>query len=167
MDKKTLYLVRHAKSSWESDELSDHERPLNKRGLHDAPMMGKRLVSESVLPELIICSSANRAETTAQLIAKEIGYKEGDIKIVADLYCASVEGLTEIIHQLDPDQNRIMVIGHNPGMTQLVNWLCDAGIFNIPTCGIATLQQNGSSWNNFTKGSAKLLHYDYPKKGKG
>ncbi|NOR52258.1 MAG: histidine phosphatase family protein [Gammaproteobacteria bacterium] len=164
MNPKTLFLVRHAKSSWDSDVPTDHERPLNKRGLHDAPMMGRRLADSGVMPDLIICSSAARAQMTARLIATEIGYEESQIEIITDIYGAGAHGLREIIQGLDPSLNQIMLVGHNPDITELVNWLSRANIGNIPTCGITTLQISSDSWEDFTAAAAELVQYDFPKR---
>ena len=164
MKPKTLYLVRHAKSSWDSDAVTDHERILNKRVLHDAPMMGRRLADSGVMPELIICSSATRAQVTAQLIAAEIGYEERQIEIISDIYGAGANGLMEIIQNLDPSLNQIMLVGHNPDITELVNRLSNAHITNMPTCSIATLQIASGSWEDFTQVTAELVQYDYPKR---
>ena len=165
MNHKTLILVRHAKSDWDSAVATDHERTLNKRGLHDAPMMGKRLTDAGVRPDLIISSSATRARTTAQLIATEIGYNRDNINISSKIYDAGLHDLTTIVHGLDSSLKQVILVGHNPAITTLVNWLSDSSITNIPTCGIATLQIASNSWGDFTQTAAELLQYDYPKRG--
>lgn len=157
--------MRHAKSDWHGDIAIDHERPLNKRGLRDAPMMGRRLADMDVRPELIISSSANRAWTTAQLIATEIGYNKNRIKMASEIYGAGLHGLKKIVHGLDSSLHQVMLVGHNPAITALVNWLSDASVHNIPTCGIATLQMASTSWEDFTQAAAELVQYDYPKRG--
>lgn len=164
MNHRTLYLVRHAKSDWNSDVATDHERPLNKRGLHDAPMMGKRLADMGIRPDLIICSSATRAWSTAQLIASETGYHKNNIQIAAEIYGAGLHDLEAVVHGLDSSLHQVMLVGHNPVITTLVNWLSDASIINIPTCGIATLQIASDSWEDFTQAAVELVQYDYPKK---
>lgn len=163
MSHKTLYIVRHAKSDWDSDVATDHERPLNKRGLHDAPIMGRRLASRDIRPELIISSSATRAWSTAQLIAAEIGYNKNDIKIASEIYGAGFRGLEKIVHELDSSLHQVMLVGHNPDITEFVNQFSDASIINIPTCGIATLQMRSGAWEDFAL-AAELIEYDYPKK---
>lgn len=163
MDQKTLYLARHAKSDWDSPSSSDFDRCLNQRGLQDAAMMGKRLAKSNISPELIISSSAIRAKITAQLIASEIGYEGSHIKLVDDIYEAYVDDLERVIHGIDNELNHVMLVGHNPGMTELVNWLTGSHISNIPTGGIATLQASSGNWKGFIKGHVKLVEYDYPK----
>ena len=164
MNHKSLYLVRHAKSSWDSDVTSDHERPLNKRGLHDASMMGARLLTLGIKPDLIVCSSATRAHKTAQLIATEIGYQKSHIVINSDIYEAGVDGLREVVQALDPALNRVMLVGHNPDITELLNQLSNRPITSMPTCGIATLQISVNSWEGFNRAAAELVQYDYPKR---
>ncbi len=164
MSHKTLILVRHAKSDWDSAVATDQERTLNKRGLHDAPMMGRRMADAGIRPDLIISSSATRAWTTAQLIATEISYNRDKINIRSEIYDAGLHDLTTIVHGLDSSLQQVMLVGHNPAITTLVNWLSDSSITNIPTCGIATLQI-AASWEDSTQAAAELIQYDYPKRG--
>ncbi len=163
---KTLYLARHAKSDWDRAALSDHDRILAQRGVRDASMMGRRLADSAISPELIISSTATRAVKTAQLIALEIGYPEDAIMQVSDIYDAYVDDLEPIIHEIDDTLTRVMLVGHNPGITELVNWLSGANISNIPTGGIVTLRSGSdNSWRGFSKAGAELIQYDYPKRG--
>lgn len=163
-EKKTLYLVRHAKSSWKDSSLDDADRPLNKRGMRDAPEMGKRLARAGVRPDLITSSPAVRALTTAQGIAGELGIKKSKIDINEDIYTFNAEGLLEAIRGLDDKQNTVMLVGHNPATTILLNELSGADIDNVPTCGVARLEMNTDSWAQVKSGSAELVSFDYPKK---
>lgn len=163
-EKKTLYLVRHAKSSWKDSSLDDADRPLNKRGMRDAPEMGKRLARAGVRPDLITSSPAVRALTTAQKIAGELGIKKSKIDINEDIYTFNAEGLLEAIRGLDDKQNTVMLVGHNPATTILLNELSGADIDNVPTCGVARLEMNTDSWAQVKSGSAELVSFDYPKK---
>jgi phosphohistidine phosphatase len=163
-EKKTLYLVRHAKSSWKDPSLDDAERPLNKRGKQDAPEMGKRLAKAGVRPDLITSSPAVRALTTAQKIAEEIGIKKSKIDVNENIYTFNAEGLLEVIMGLDDKLNTVMLVGHNPATTVLLNELSDADIDNVPTCGVAQLEMNTDSWAKLKKGGAELVSFDYPKK---
>jgi phosphohistidine phosphatase len=163
-EKKTLYLVRHAKSSWKDSSLDDAERPLNKRGKRDAPEMGKRLARAGVRPDLITSSPAVRALTTAQNIAEELGIKKSRIDVNEDMYTFNAEGLLEVIRGLDDKLNTVMLVGHNPATTILLNELSGADIDNIPTCGVAHLKMNTESWAQVKSGGAELVSFDYPKK---
>lgn len=161
---KTLYLVRHAKSSWEDAGLSDHDRPLNQRGERDAPQMGKRLKKRKPQPEVIISSSAVRAKTTAKALAKEIGFSKSDVTIDERIYGAGPKDIVSIIHEMDNKIDCTMLVGHNPTFTDLVNTLGHCNIDNIPTCGMAVLTFSVDSWKDVKNGKGELLDFDYPKK---
>lgn len=158
---KKLLLVRHAKSGWEDFSQPDHNRPLNKRGLADAPMMGQRLLHKQIVPELIVSSTAYRAEATAKLLATELQLLD---KIITDtnIYEAGIGHLMEVIFGLDDRFNQVMLVGHNPGFTMLTNYLQDdKHIDNMQTCATALLSFDIDSWADVKAG--KLLDYDYPK----
>ena len=161
---KTLYMVRHAKSSWADMSLSDHDRPLNGRGERNAPEMGKRLKERGIKPDLLVSSSANRAHTTAKMISKEIGYEEQKIVTTRELYHADEDDIVEFVQKQDDSIDSLMIFGHNPGFTDCVNLLSGAGYYNIPTCGIATITFETDTWKNVNGGNGDLQHYDYPKK---
>ncbi len=161
---KTLYLVRHAKSSWKDASLPDHDRPLNKRGEEDAPRMGKRLACRRPKPELIISSPAVRAKMTAKLLATGIGYPKANIVIDKLIYEAEPEDLMSIIRGLDNTVDCVMLVGHNPAFTLLVNSLARCNIENVPTCGLAVLKFDIVSWDDIDRVTGELLDFDYPKK---
>ena len=161
---KELILVRHAKSSWDDTSLSDFERPLNKRGLKNAPDMGKRLDDKEYSPELIITSPALRAISTAKIIAQEINYPEKKIKEEPAIYDASLNALLNLLASFDDDVSSIMMVGHNPGFTYLCDFLSNAGIDNLPTCSISLLQLNVEKWSSIHEHCGKLIDHDYPKK---
>jgi len=160
---KTLYLIRHAKSSWANPHLSDIDRPLSNRGKSDAPMMGKRLSARGTKPDLIISSPAKRALKTASKIAKETGYPEKKIIINDNLYLAGVTTLLKTIRAIDEKYETVFMFGHNPEFTSLAHLLTLQQIYNIPTCGIFCVTFNIDSWYNVTEGSGKLAFFDYPK----
>ena len=160
---KTLYLVRHAKSSWKDSSLDDLERPLNRRGKRDAPFMGELLKEKVVNPDVVISSPAKRASKTAQIITAHIGYSKKDIIYSEEIYEASSRELVDFIKKIDDKYNSVMLFGHNPGFTMLNNYLSKNYIDNIPTCGIVALQFN-INWKEIDKNSAKMLFFDYPKR---
>jgi phosphohistidine phosphatase len=121
---KTLLILRHAKSDWNNSRISDYERPLNGRGQQDAPRMGQLLRDEALVPELIITSSAERARTTAELVAMACGY-ESDIIYTRLLYLAAPDAYLEALRELGKAQERVMVVGHNPGIEYLVELLTE------------------------------------------
>ena len=161
---KKLILVRHAKSSWKDTSLNDIQRPLNKRGSKDAPKMGDHMASEGIKPEVIFSSPGLRALTTARLISVKIEIEPSDIIINEDLYTFSRSDLINAIQSIDDGYNSIMIVGHNPAITETVNYLSGSHIENIPTCGVAVLNIDTDSWKNIYKNKAILERFDYPKK---
>ena len=161
---KTLVIVRHAKSSWDNAVLSDHERPLSKRGLKDAPVMGARLAELGPPVDRVISSSATRALTTAELITHEMGLPWDEIQIEDALYHATEEDMIDLITEQDDYLDGLMMFGHNPGMTYLVNYLSDLDLDNMPTCGVAVLQFNVESWTEIGEVIATSADFDFPKK---
>lgn len=161
---KTLFLNRHAKSSWASRETPDFERPLSERGESDAPMMGKRLAEKEENIELIISSPAKRALTTAKIIAAEIGYSINDIKEIESIYESSVKNLLGIVNTLPDSFNRVMLFGHNPGFTDFADYLTGSGIMNIPTCGICKIVFETDHWKEISAHTGTLSYFDFPKR---
>jgi len=161
---KTLTIFRHAKSSWNFPELADHDRPLNKRGERDAPIMGNRLKVAGIQPSLIISSSAERTWTTAKIIAKQIAYPLDFLQHETELYHAGVNKLLDIIAVQDNSFNSIMIVGHNPGLTDLANEFSPGLTSNIQTSGFVSLLIGTSDWDLRSRDSVELITYDHPKK---
>lgn len=161
---KKLYLIRHAKSSWKHPDLLDIDRPLNKRGKRDASFMGKRLKHMKIYPELIMSSPARRAKKTAKMLASELDYPKAKIRIQPDIYHGSVMDMVSVIHKIDDDYKQIFLIGHNPYITELANFLTGSRIDNMPTCGIAGILFDLNRWKEIEEGKGRLEFFDYPKK---
>ncbi len=160
---KTVYLIRHAKSDWNSSYLTDFRRTLNNRGKKDAPLMGKKLNSLNAFPELVLSSPAERAKQTITAICKEINYPEENIYFNESIYHSSTEDLIQLLNQLDDELEIIFLVGHNPGFTYLSNYLTDDYIDNIVTCGIVKIELEINSWNELIKGIGRKIFYIYPK----
>ena len=160
---KTLILVRHAKSSWKFPELDDFERPLNKRGKRDAPIMGKFLEQNKIMPDIIISSPAVRAKRTATRIAEAIGYSKKDVFFDEEVYEASTMGLLNITNKIDNKNKSAMLFGHNPSMTYFANMLTNSRIDNIPTCGIACVDLKIDTWMEISENCGTLRFFEYPK----
>ncbi len=161
---KTLYLIRHAKSSWKDFSIKDHDRPLNKRGKRDAPFMGKLLNKRSIFPDLIVSSTANRALTTAKIIAKEITYPIDKIRTISDIYEASIPDLERVLYGLDDSVDKVFLFGHNPSITYFANeFETKEYIDNVPTCGIVHLEFPIDSWQKFMLGEGKVISLTIPK----
>lgn len=161
---KTLFLVRHAKSSWKDPTLADHDRPLNKRGKRDAPRMGKRLADRQVRPDVMLTSPAVRARRTAEKISAEIGFPAAEIVVDESIYHGGTTGLLAVIRGLDEGAATAMIFGHNPAMTDLVNYLAHTTIDNVPTCGVAEIRFYVESWSDVVSGGGELADFDYPKR---
>lgn len=161
---KTIYLVRHAKSSWKDAILSDYDRPLNKRGKQNAPEMGQRLAEKAILPDWLLSSPAKRAKHTAQAMASALGYPENKIHWLEELYHASSNYLLSQLQNISDQYESVMLVGHNPGLTELQNILCADKIDTIVTAGIVCIQFETDDWPNIHRGY--LQWYDYPKKEK-
>lgn len=161
---KRLFIVRHAKSSWDFPELDDYERPLSKRGKKNAPEMGQRLALRQIMPEAMITSPAKRATDTAKFIATEISFSVKKIKSESLFYHASNNNMISLLQDVSNNIETLMIFGHNPGLTDLANFLSGADIYNIPTCGIVEIEFNISSWTEIEKNTGKLISFDYPKK---
>lgn len=161
---KILTLVRHAKSSWDNTNLSDRDRPLNNRGKRDAPVMGKRILEHGIRPSLIVSSPAVRAWTTANIIARELGYPTEFLQREDGLYLASVDEILDVIVAQDDGFNSLMVVGHNPGMTSFANFLSPGLTHNLPTAGVVSVQIDQDHWSLYERPTTELLVHDYPKR---
>ena len=147
---KTLLLVRQAKSSRDELALPDKERPLNDRGMRDAPRMGERLARQDVKPDLILSSPAERALATAQIIAEKLDYVVTDIVVDERLYSAESGALLEVIRNLGEKPKCVMLFGHNPELTELAHGL-SSKITDMPTCAVAEFIFDAKSWSNIGK----------------
>ena len=161
---KTLYLIRHAKSSWKFPELDDFDRPLNKRGKRDAPMMGQRLYQQGILPDLIISSPAKRAKRTARAVAEAIGYFQSAIQYDEVVYDASAEDMVTSLRSVSDRVATLMLVAHNPGLTELANRLTSHATDNVVTTGIVAIEFPVDAWADIRlSGGGRFLWYDYPK----
>ena len=159
-----LTLFRHAKSSWTNPGLADHDRPLSKRGERDAPMMGARLAARGARPSAILSSTAERALTTAGRIADALDYPLDDIRSNRRLYFAGTRQILQFIMELPAEWPDIIVVGHNPGFTDLANLLVpDLRLDNLPTAGYVAMEFPVPGWSDIAQVPADLLYWDYPK----
>lgn len=159
---KTLYLVRHAKSSRDDPSVPDRKRPLNDRGERDAPKMGERLADKGVKPDLILSSPALRALATAQIIARKLDYKIKDIVEDERLYASTADELLEVVHEIDDKQKRVMLFGHNPELTALAHRL-SSEIVDMPTCAVAEFVLDVKAWSRIGAQEPISAALYYPK----
>ena len=161
---KQLTLIRHAKSDWHSPSKTDFERPLNKRGEKAAPLMGRRLAARDCTPDCLLSSPADRARQTAEIIAREIAYPQQRIEYAEAIYDAELETLIRVVQNLSDRNTHVILVGHNPGFSELGQWLAPEAPASLPTCGLLELDLPISSWSEAIEGCAVLRLYDYPKK---
>lgn len=160
---RKITLIRHSKSDWDHPELSDFDRPLNKRGEHDAPFMGGKLMEMNIRFDLVLASPAMRAFTTANIICSKIGYDVETIDFRPELYLAAASEMMDIIQSVDDQFRNIAIVAHNPGLTTLANVLGDRRISNVPTCGIVILEADIDRWSDLKSGCASTSDFLYPK----
>ena len=161
---KRLILLRHAKSSWRDPTLADNDRPLSGRGERDAPRMGTRLGRHGAAPDLVITSHAERALRTATVVARAIDYPVDRIRVLPKLYLASPAEMLAVVGAQDREVGCLLLVGHNPGLTELVNRLLpDLNLDNLPTAGVIAIDFDAESWSDVARSSGRLAFYDYPK----
>jgi len=158
---KQLILVRHGKSSWDDPKTADHDRPLKKRGFKDAKLVIKAFGTYMQSPLKVISSSANRALTTANLFKEGLQIADEDFTVVKEAYTFESSELLEVIKKQNNAIERLMVFGHNPAMTSLVNYLGDNYIENLPTTGLVVIDFDTDYWNEIENG--KTLVSLFPK----
>lgn len=159
---KTLYLLRHAKSSWDDASLPDRDRPLEARGERDAARMSKRWSQGNKKPDLIMSSPAARSTTTAKVFAHDLDYKTRNIWIDDRLYDATEASLIAVIEALDDKLDRVMLVGHNPGLAELAHHF-DSGITHMPTCALAECRFEAMSWVGIGRTRPARTIFDSPK----
>ncbi len=161
---KEICLFRHAKSSWKYPKLDDFERPLNKRGRRNAPLMGQVLHEIGFYPDLIISSPASRAAITARIVAMELNYSLEQIQYQASIYESGHGNLVHVLSNLDDRLKKVMLVGHNPSLTMLANALGDTPIANLPTSGAYCVAFGISKWSQIREETGELQFFEFPKK---
>lgn len=160
---RRLTIVRHAKSDWGDMNLSDFDRPLNARGLRDAPFMGAKLAERGDRPDLMVCSPALRARTTAELLATAMDYPRDSLVEAPTIYEAPVSALLEVAQKTPEDVNHLMMVGHNPGSEQFVRFLTGKMPGDFVTCAVADLDIEVDTWKAVGPGVATMQSFWYPK----
>lgn len=158
---KILFVLRHAKSSWDDANLSDFERPLNRRGRETAPFMGELMRNKKLVPEIIICSPAERAKETAKLV-KESAEFDAEIEFDKRIYESSTHNLLYIISGIDDIYDSAMIVGHNPGFEGIVETLC-GNYERMPTAALAVIDLNCEIWNDVKPNCGNLREILRPK----
>lgn len=160
---RTLYLCRHAKSSWADPGQDDYDRPLNERGLHDAPMMARLFKERNEPVDRIVSSTALRALTTARSFARTLQLDAARFALEPRLYHASTATINHVVNALPVDARRAMLFGHNPGFTEVLEHFTGEGLLNMPTCGLARIDFLVDDWALVGKHMGTLVWFDHPK----
>ncbi len=165
---KTLYLLRHAKSSWDNPGLSDKQRPLASRGRKNAPEMGKRFAARGESVDQVVSSPAKRALTTAQLFCEACGYSPDRIETDEDLYFLGAGSIEGVILNQDDAIDALMLVFHNPDITYFSNAIDDrVRIDNVPTAGLVRFSCEVDTWRDWSRDGASFDYFDYPKNSSG
>ena len=156
---KTLLLIRHAKSSWDSPGLNDFDRSLNERGKKDAPEMAKRLKDRGLKIDLFLSSPAKRAHKTAKYFAEVFDEKKDEIQLADELYMATQSGFMNTISKLGNKYDVVALFSHNPGITEFASSLTNVKVDDMPTCAVYALQANTDHWKDFEKAEKNFLFF--------
>lgn len=157
---KQLILVRHGKSDWNHD-VTDHQRPVKKRAYDDAEMVANAFQKAVDIQFPIYSSTAKRAHTTAELMQEHLKEQVTELKTFDELYTFNGQDLLDFIHQLPNDENQVMLVSHNGGLTDLINRISNATLDNLPTTGLALIKFDVDDWNQVDKG--RLILHLFPK----
>ncbi len=160
---KKIILIRHAKSDWDNPSLPDYDRPLAARGLEDTPKMAASLKNRGIQVDLICSSTAQRAMQTANITAAVLGYPEAEIHWERSLYHASASHLLQFIQSQSNQVQSLLLVGHNPGLTELIVRL-GVNLDNLPTAGQFAFTVLSDDWKNLSAANCKFEWWDSPKK---
>lgn len=160
---KSLLIIRHAKSSWDTTTGKDFDRPLNDRGKRDAPEMANRLIERKITIDAFVSSTAKRAKKTAQLFAQQFQRSKEEIILLPELYEVTVAGLYKVATGLPDKCNSVAIFSHNPGVTEFVNTLTGTRIDDMPTCGIFAINIHSDTWKNFETAGKEYWFFHCPK----
>jgi phosphohistidine phosphatase len=152
---KTLTLIRHAKSSWEGD-ITDINRPLSKRGIHDANLLSNELLKYQLSPDAIFSSPANRALTTCKTFMAALNFPSELLTVTDELYDFGGRQVTDFILNLKDSYENVLIFGHNHAFTEITNKFGDEYVDNVPTCGLVMIEFNTDVWKNIDKGHTKM-----------
>lgn len=160
---KKLYVIRHAKSSWSDTGLKDLDRPLNKRGMRDAPFMAKLLFGKGIEVDALVTSPAKRAYDTAQIFLKQ--WKAPSAQLITEprVYEATPTRLLEIVREFPNEWETVLLFGHNPTLTSFINLFASEYLANLPTCGIAELDSTAEKWDSMGNHNTRLIDLYYPR----
>jgi phosphohistidine phosphatase len=164
MSKRSLHIIRHGKSSWDFENISDIDRPLSPRGIDNAYLMARKLADRKVVPDLILTSPANRALYTAIIHARIMKFPYEKIRITDSIYMGNTDDLVELIRSQEKTVSQLLLFGHNPAFTALANHLMNHYLDNIPTSGIVSLTYDIETWDQVGNTPPESDFFDYPRR---
>jgi phosphohistidine phosphatase len=160
---KSLFLIRHAKSSWDNPIQNDFDRPLNGRGLKDAPMMAQRLLERKIKIDAFFSSPAVRAKQTCSIFMQTFKVDEAAMHLQSQLYLPAPDVFMHSITNIPASVSSAAVFSHNNGITEFANTLTGTSIDNMPTCSVFALKTDIENWKDFAKAKKEFWFFDYPK----
>ncbi len=160
---KRLILIRHAKSSRDNPEQDDFERPLNSRGLNDAPMMAERFLAKGILPDLIISSPALRSKATAEFFAEVLGIEKKKIHTDKHFYERGAKYISKTIREMNNSVTSLMIFAHNPDVTSLASYYTGEYFSSVPTCGMVCIEFDIDDWKKVEDENGAVVFYEFPK----
>jgi phosphohistidine phosphatase len=160
---KRLFIVRHGKSTWDYDSVKDIDRPLKERGISDGYEMAGRLMKKDLKPDLIVSSPGIRALHSAVIFHRVLKLPNLSLQINPEFYLADEDEILSVIYGFDDSIQSVMIFGHNPGFTNLVNYLSNLNVMNVPTTGLAILQFDTDKWNEIGRQKLVKEYFDFPK----
>lgn len=160
---KQLILIRHAEANWGNGNLNDFDRTLTDQGLANATQMAQHLLKLNIKPSFIVSSPAVRALTTAKVFGNKWGISDQNIEQEKAIYEANEFNLLKLINSFNDQHDSIALFGHNPGISNFANLLCNNHIYDLPTCGVAVLQFFFESWNLISTNTGNIILFNYPK----
>jgi phosphohistidine phosphatase len=163
---KRLTLMRHANAQWKDPQISDFDRPLNRRGNSEAEAMSRRLVELNLIPTMLLTSSARRAQQTADIVARELGVNARHMRTEECLYLAAAVEILRVVQTTGPRIPHLMIVGHNPGITEVANLFApDLHISDMATAGVCTLTFDTRSWAGVEAGNLRESKSESPPTG--
>ncbi|HLO38728.1 MAG TPA: histidine phosphatase family protein [Lacibacter sp.] len=160
---KSLLLIRHAKSSWDNPMQNDFDRPLNARGLKDAPKMAQRLLDRKIKIDAFFSSPAVRAKQTCSLFMETFKVEETALHLQSQLYLATPDVFMQSISNIADSVSSAAIFSHNNGITEFANTLTTTTIDDMPTCSVFAMKADIDTWKDFAKGKKEFWFFDYPK----
>lgn len=160
---KQIVLVRHAHAAAAEPGLEDFERRLDKRGRREAEAMARRALELGLVPDHLISSPADRAIATAREFARTLGFPLPRIRHDDRVYLAEPEQLVAILRAAPSAASRVMLVGHNPGLSQLAEWLAGDAVGHLPTAAVYAMRSRSGAWPDLHAGAFERTHYEYPR----